>query len=102
MSVMVEFDPEVPATYVRLRDDAVARTVEVIDAYCMVDLDAAGARLREAGAKMLNAGEPLGVEILDAPADISETIFQALATTFPSLDISPLRLALSGHPIAAA
>jgi hypothetical protein len=42
------------------------------------------------------------VEILDAPADISETIFQALATTFPSLDISPLRLALSGHPIAAA
>ena len=88
MSVMVEFDPEVPATYVRLRDDAVARTVEVIDAYCMVDLDA--------------AGEPLGVEILDAHADISETIFQALATTFPSLDISPLRLALSGHPIASA
>jgi uncharacterized protein YuzE len=88
MSVLVEFDPEVPATYVRLRDDAVARTVEVMDAYCMVDLDA--------------AGQPLGVEILSAPADISDPVFQALATTFPSLDIDVLRIALSGHPIAAA
>jgi uncharacterized protein YuzE len=77
MSVVVEFDPEVRATYVRLRDDPVARTVEVMDAYCVVDLDA--------------AGEPLGMEILDAPADISQPVFQALATSFPSLDIDVLR-----------
>jgi uncharacterized protein YuzE len=88
MSAVVEFDSEVPATYVRLRDDAMARPVEVIDAYCMVDLDA--------------AGEPLGVEILDAPADISDPVFQALTMTFSSLNIDELRIALSGHPIAAA
>ena len=88
MSAVVEFDSEVPATYVRLRDDAMARPVEVIDEYCMVDLDA--------------AGEPLGVEILDAPADISDPVFQALTMTFSSLNIDELRIALSGHPIAAA
>ncbi len=30
------FDPETPATYVRLGDDMVAKTVEVVDAYCIV------------------------------------------------------------------
>jgi hypothetical protein len=33
---MVEFDPGTPATYVRLGDDTVAKTVEVLDAYRMV------------------------------------------------------------------
>lgn len=47
-------------------------------------------------------GEPLGVEILDAPAHISDQVFQGLAATFPKLDIGVLRVALSGHPIAAA
>jgi len=30
---MVEVDPETPATYVRVGDDTVAKTVEVVDAY---------------------------------------------------------------------
>lgn len=88
ITMMVEFDPTAAATYVRLRDEAVARTVEVLDAYCMVDLD--------------GAGEPVGVEILDAPADVGDALFEALGKSFPVLDIRALRLALSGHPVAAA
>jgi hypothetical protein len=40
--MMVELDAETPATYVRLVDDPVAKTVEVVDAYCMVDLSQSG------------------------------------------------------------
>jgi hypothetical protein len=36
--MMVEFDAETPATYVRPGDDTVAKTIEVVDAYCTVDL----------------------------------------------------------------
>ena len=66
MDVMVEFDPEVAATYVRLRDDTVARTVELMDAYCSVDLNA--------------TDKVLGLEILEAPADIPEAVFQVPAS----------------------
>jgi len=88
MSMMVEFDPEAAATCVRLRDEAVTKTVELLDAYFMVDLGATGG--------------PVGVEIPDAPAEISRSVFDALAESFPAIAIRALRLALSGHPIAAA
>lgn len=85
--MMVEFDPTAAAIYVRLRDEAVARTVEVLDAYCMIDVN--------------TAGEPVGAEILDAPAEIRGDLFEALGKSFPVLDIRALRLALGGHPVAA-
>jgi uncharacterized protein YuzE len=86
--MMVEFDPEAPATYVRLGDDTVTHTVDVVDAYCMVDVG--------------QAGQPVGVEILDAPADIPEPAFESLAMSFPALDVRAARIALSGHAVAPA
>ena len=39
----------------------------------------------------------MGVELLDALAEIPGDLFEALGKSFPVLDIRALRLAVSGH-----
>jgi uncharacterized protein YuzE len=58
--MVVHYDAEAEATYVELSDAPWSRTVELIDAYLLVDLD--------------DSGVPVGVEVLDAPADIQERV----------------------------
>lgn len=66
----MSYDLEAGATYVELAADDVARTVHVGDLLA-VDLDA--------------LGEPIGVEILTRPADITDEMLHALAAAFPTL-----------------
>ncbi|MGH9065201.1 MAG: DUF2283 domain-containing protein [Acidimicrobiales bacterium] len=86
--MIVHYDADLGATYVELSDAPAARSTEVLDAYVLVNLDGAGA--------------PVGVEVLDAPASITEAVFSALAEHFPALDLDRLRAVLAGRALARA
>lgn len=70
MNVLVSYDPQVGATYLRLTEGKFARTVSVSD-LVNVDVDAADV--------------PLGVEFVVAPAKISPAMLEKVASRFPDL-----------------
>jgi uncharacterized protein YuzE len=86
--VIIRYDTEADATYVTLRHADVARTIEVIDSFLWVDLD--------------EAGLPVGIEFLDAPADVDETALACIAERFPSTDTAGIKAALAGHAVRPA
>jgi uncharacterized protein YuzE len=84
MTVLVRYDSEADVTYVELKPEAfVARTVELLDAHLLVDVD--------------ESGHPVGIEILCGPAEVDEQAFTTLTERFPDLDIGSLRTALAGR-----
>jgi uncharacterized protein YuzE len=86
--VIIRYDTEADATCVTLRSADVARTIEVIDSLVWVDID--------------DAGIPVAIEFLDAPADIDETALARIAERFPATDIDSIRAALAGHAVRPA
>ena len=70
-SVLVEYDPEVEATYVTLADADPAQHVEIQGDTVAVDLDADGA--------------PVGVELLVPPTRVTPEMLSAVSTRFPGL-----------------
>jgi uncharacterized protein YuzE len=89
--MVVDYDTDAGATYIELAgyDETNAdHTVEILTGLVTVDVD--------------SAAEPIGVEILRAPAEIDEATLQALVQRFPALDLSELREALAGRRLAAA
>jgi hypothetical protein len=61
----------------------VDRTVELLDAHLLVDVD--------------ESGYPIGIEILCAPAVVEKLALTTLTERFPDLDIGALRMALAGR-----
>jgi uncharacterized protein YuzE len=86
--VIVRYDTEADATYVTLQRADVARTIEVIDSFAWVDVD--------------EAGVPVGIEFLVAPADIDETALARVAERFPATDTVSIKAALAGHTVRPA
>jgi uncharacterized protein YuzE len=89
--MVVDYDTEASATYVELAgyDEArAAHTVEVMRGLVTVDVD--------------SSGEPIGIEVLRAPAEIDEATLQPLAERFPMLDLAELGAAIAGRRLAAA
>jgi uncharacterized protein YuzE len=85
--VLVRYDAEADATCVQLDAEAtVARTVDLLDGYLLVDVD--------------GSGHPIGTEVLSAPAEVDELAMTALALRFPYLNIRPLCTALAGRKAA--
>jgi uncharacterized protein YuzE len=70
--VLVTYDSEVDATYVQLSDATVA-TTEQFGESLAVDLDA--------------TGEPVGVELLMAPATATTTTLAPLVRAYPDLSV---------------
>jgi uncharacterized protein YuzE len=84
--VLVTYDPEADATYVKLADATVATTEQFGDSLA-VDLD--------------NTGEPVGVELLMAPATATSTTLAPLVRAYPSLSVIEdllHRLTLAANP----
>jgi uncharacterized protein YuzE len=71
-AVLVTYDPEGNATYVKLSDATVATTEQFGDSLA-VDLD--------------NTGEPVGVELLIAPATATSATLAPLVRSYPSLSV---------------
>lgn len=69
--VLVEYDPEVQATYVTLGDGEPVTHVEVQGEVVAVDLD--------------SAGTPVGVELLLAPTKVTPEMLSAVSARFPGL-----------------
>jgi uncharacterized protein YuzE len=86
--VIVRYDTEADATYVTLQRADVVRTIEVIDSLAWVDVD--------------EAGLPVGIEFLDAPADIDSTVLARIAEKFPTTDTASIKAALAGHTLRPA
>lgn len=68
--MLVSYDVDAGATYVRLSSDDVARTAHVSD-LVMVDLN--------------EHGDPVGVEFVVPPAQVSDKMLWAVADRFESL-----------------
>jgi uncharacterized protein YuzE len=81
--VIVRYDTEADATHITLQHAAVARTVEVIDSFVWVDVD--------------ENGLPVGIEFLNAPADIDESALALIAERFPTTDTVSIKAALAGR-----
>ncbi len=91
VDMVVDYDTEAGATYLELPgyDEAGAHdVVEVIRGLVTVDVD--------------GSGEPIGVELLRAPAEIDEATLRPLAERFPALEDAQLREALAGRRLARA
>lgn len=89
--MVVDYDTDAGATYVELAgyDEARAdHTVEIVRGLLTVDVD--------------RFEEPIGVEILRAPAEIDEATLRPLAGRFPALDVAELRAAIAGRRPAVA
>lgn len=89
--MVVDYDTDAGATYVELAgyDEARAdHTVEVVRGLLTVDVD--------------SSRQPIGVEILRAPAEIDEATLQRLEECFPALDLAELGAAIAGRRLAAA
>ena len=89
--MVVDYDTDAGATYVELAgyDEARAdHTVEVVRGLVTVDVD--------------SSDEPVGVEILRAPAEIDEATLQPLVERFPALDLAELGAAIAGRRPATA
>jgi uncharacterized protein YuzE len=72
VGVLVTYDPEANATYVKLSDATVATTEQFGDSLT-VDLD--------------TTGEPVGVELLMAPATATSATLAPLVLAYPSLSL---------------
>lgn len=70
MVVLVSFDPDADATYIKVTDAAVASTDTLADLVA-VDLDA--------------TGEPVGIEVLKAPGAVSASDEAAVLDRYPGL-----------------
>ncbi|MGH9919265.1 MAG: DUF2283 domain-containing protein [Nitrososphaerales archaeon] len=70
-NVLVEYDPEVEATYVTVLDADPAQHVEVQGETVAVDLDADGV--------------PVGVELLVPPTRVTPEMLSAVSSRFPGL-----------------
>lgn len=81
----VRRDTDADATYVMLQRADVAHTIEVIDSFAWVDVD--------------EAGLPVGIEFLDAPADINENVLARIAERFPRTDTASIKAALAAHAV---
>lgn len=83
--MQITYDLASRATYIRIRKGDVARTVDVSDTV-MVDLDI--------------DSNPLGVEFLTLPVDISPASIEAVVERFPVFKIlrDPERWMTSGFP----
>jgi uncharacterized protein YuzE len=68
--VLVTYDPEANATYVKLSNSPVATTERFGDSLA-VDLD--------------TTGEPVGVELLMAPAAATDAVLEPLVAAHPEL-----------------
>jgi uncharacterized protein YuzE len=86
--VIVRYDTDADATYITLQRADVARTIEVIDSLAWVDVD--------------DAGVPIGIEFLVAPADIDEAALARIAERFPATDTPRIKAALAGHTVRPA
>lgn len=89
--MVVDYDTDAGATYVELAgydDDRADHTVEVVSGLVTVDVD--------------SFEEPIGVEILMAPAEIDEATLRPLGARFPTLDLAALGAAIAGRRLAAA
>jgi uncharacterized protein YuzE len=86
--VIVRYDTEADAAYITLQRADIARTIEVIDSFAWVDVG--------------EAGLPVGIEFLDAPADIDETALARIAERFPTTDTPRIKAALAGHTVRPA
>lgn len=73
MAVMVSYDPDVDATYVKVADAPVASTDTLADLVA-VDLDA--------------AGQPVGVEVLKAPGAVSASDEAVVLRRYPGLRVA--------------
>lgn len=89
--MVVDYDTEAGTTYVELAgyDETSAHgVVEVIRGLLTVDVN--------------DSGEPIGVELLAAPAEIDEATLRPLGERFPTLDLAQLGAALAGRRLATA
>src|SRR5487761_1056840 len=71
MNVIIEYDSETHATYVSLSDVPPARQIEVRSESVAIDLD--------------EHGQPVGVEILFSPTEVTPEIISAIDEQFPEL-----------------
>ena len=87
--VMIEYDSEARATYVRLVDEAPrgVRPVEIVEGHIVVDVD--------------ESGHPIGVEILEPPTEVTADELKAIGDRFPDL-AGELAHALAGAGYRAA
>lgn len=69
--MLVEYDPEVGATYLTLTDGVCASTVHVDD-LVMVDVD--------------RDGQPIGVEFAISPRKVTSDMLRLVAKRFPTLE----------------
>ena len=86
--MIVRYDTEADATHITLQHADVAHTVEVIDSFVWVDVD--------------KNGLPVGIEFLDPPADIDESVLARIAERFPTTDTASIKVALAGHTLRRA
>lgn len=89
--MVIDYDTNAGATYVELAgyDESRAdHTVEIVRGLVTVDVD--------------SFDEPIGVEILRAPAEIDEATLRPLAERFPALDLAELGVAIAGRRLTAA
>ena len=71
MGVIVEYDSEAHATYVSMSDEHPASQIEVRGETVAIDLD--------------EQGQPVGVEILLSPTEMTSEIITVLDQHFPEL-----------------
>ena len=71
MNVIIEYDSETHATYVSLSDVPPVRQIEVRSESVAIDLD--------------EHGQPIGVEILFSPTEVTPEIISAIDEQFPEL-----------------
>lgn len=86
--MIVRYDTDANATYITFQRADIAHTIEVIDSFAWVDVD--------------GAGLPVGIEFLDPPADIDETVLARIAERFPATDAAVIKAALAGHTVRPA
>ncbi len=84
MPMRIEEDPITGATYVTLRDNSVARTVDVTD-LITVDLD--------------GAGDVVGVDFAMPPSELTPDEVRSILSTYPELRAAVL---LAGSPRGVA
>ncbi len=84
--MLVTYDPEANATYVSLSDAPVAETVQLRDSVS-VDLD--------------ESGEPVGVELLMAPAAATDDVLALAIDRYPNLSNVANALRQIGLPATA-
>jgi uncharacterized protein YuzE len=86
--VIVRYDTEADATYIILGEAPIGRTIELVDSFVWADVD--------------DQGRLVGIEILQAPADIDDALLVPLQERFPTADMAGIKAALAGHNLRPA